>query len=85
MNIEELLTLLLIGAIAGWLASLILTSRGLGLIGNIVIGILGAAFGGWIFRTFDISVGSDWVGLLITATTGSVLLLLGLSFVRKKR
>ena len=42
---------LIIGGIAGWLAGLIVRGAGFGLIGNIVIGIIGALLAGWLFRS----------------------------------
>lgn len=84
MDIEQLFILLVIGAIAGWLAGLITKGGGFGLIGNIVVGILGAVFGGWIFGVLDISVGGKWLGPIVTSTVGAVALLFLLSFVRKR-
>jgi len=48
MAIEDLVLWLVIGGVAGWLASLIVTGYGLGLIGNIVAGIAGASIAGWL-------------------------------------
>jgi uncharacterized membrane protein YeaQ/YmgE (transglycosylase-associated protein family) len=84
MDIEQLLIVLLIGAIAGWLAGLIIKGGGFGIIGNIVIGILGAVFGRWLFDVLDISIGGEWLGPIATSTVGAVLLLILLGFVRKK-
>ena len=52
MNGESLLIFLLVGALAGWLAGLIVKGYGLGLIGNIVVGVIGAFIGGWLFDHF---------------------------------
>ena len=84
MDIQEIVAFLLIGAVAGWLAGLIFKGRGLGLIGNIIIGVIGAVLGGSIFRALDISVGNDLLGVLFTATAGAVVLLFLLSLIRKK-
>ncbi|TVP81313.1 MAG: GlsB/YeaQ/YmgE family stress response membrane protein [Puniceicoccaceae bacterium] len=81
---EQLLVLLVIGAVAGWLAGLITKGGGFGLIGNIIVGILGAVFGGWLFGVLGISVGGQWLGPIVTATAGAVVLLFILSFIRKK-
>ncbi len=48
MGIESLLVFLIVGAIAGWLAGLIVKGYGFGLIGNIVVGIIGAFIAGWL-------------------------------------
>ena len=49
MDIQSLLVLLLVGAIAGWLAGTLVKGYGFGLIGNIVIGVIGAFIGAWLF------------------------------------
>jgi uncharacterized membrane protein YeaQ/YmgE (transglycosylase-associated protein family) len=73
---------LLIGAIAGWLASRIVTGSGLGLIGNIVVGILGACIGGYILPRLGIFPASTF-GNFVAATLGAVILLFVLSLVRR--
>ena len=47
-----LLTWLVVGAIAGWLAGKVIQGSGLGLIGNILVGVVGALVGGWLASTF---------------------------------
>ncbi|MCC5805850.1 MAG: GlsB/YeaQ/YmgE family stress response membrane protein [Opitutales bacterium] len=84
MTLEQLLIFLLIGAVAGWLAGLIIRGGGFGLIRNIIIGVLGALFGGWLFGVLDIPVDNEWVGSLITATAGAVILLFLLGFLRRR-
>ncbi|TIW91419.1 MAG: GlsB/YeaQ/YmgE family stress response membrane protein, partial [Mesorhizobium sp.] len=49
MGVESLLVFIIIGAIAGWLAGLIVSGFGFGLIGNIIVGIVGAFIAGWLF------------------------------------
>ncbi|HOC55346.1 MAG TPA: GlsB/YeaQ/YmgE family stress response membrane protein [Verrucomicrobiota bacterium] len=84
MSAEQLIAFLLIGGIAGWLAGLITKGSGFGILGNIVAGIIGALVGGWVFSMVGISVGGKWVGPILTATVGAVLLLFVISLVRKK-
>ena len=50
MTIEALIIWLIVGALAGWIAGLIVKGYGLGLIGNIVVGIIGAVIAGWLLR-----------------------------------
>lgn len=65
---------LLIGAVAGWLASLIVKGNGSGLVLNLIIGIVGGIVGGWIFSLFGLlAVGT--LGSLITSLAGAVVLL----------
>jgi len=49
MGLTSLLIFLAIGALAGWLAGNLMKGGGFGLLGNIVVGIIGAVFGGWVF------------------------------------
>ena len=83
MSLETLLIWLLIGAIAGWLAGVIVKGYGFGLVGNIVVGILGAIFGGWLFGTLRFGLSLGIVGTILGATVGAVLLLLIIRFVRR--
>jgi uncharacterized membrane protein YeaQ/YmgE (transglycosylase-associated protein family) len=75
MDLTNLLIFLAIGAVAGWLAGVILKGGGFGLLVNIVVGILGAIVGGFVFGLLGISAGGI-IGSIITATVGAVLLLL---------
>lgn len=74
LNIEGLLVFLVIGAIAGWLAGLLVKGGGYGLLGNIVIGVVGATIGGSIFSAMGVATGG-LLGAIITATVGAVVLL----------
>jgi uncharacterized membrane protein YeaQ/YmgE (transglycosylase-associated protein family) len=76
MDLTALILFLLIGIAAGWLASTLMKGRGLGLVGNLVVGVIGAFLGGFLFNMVGISAGGPLVGLLITATVGAVVLLL---------
>ncbi|WP_194726126.1 GlsB/YeaQ/YmgE family stress response membrane protein [Noviherbaspirillum malthae] len=78
----DLLWFLLIGLIAGWLASAIV-GGGFGLVGDIVLGIVGAFLGGFLFRTFGVSAGGGMLGSIIVATIGAIVLLLLLRLVRR--
>lgn len=75
MTITTLVVWLLVGAIAGWLAGALMRTGGFGLVGNIVVGIVGAVFGGWLFPRVGIAVGSGVLSEIITATMGAVVLL----------
>jgi uncharacterized membrane protein YeaQ/YmgE (transglycosylase-associated protein family) len=76
---------LIIGAIAGWLAGKILRGSGYGLIGDIVIGIIGGYIGGWLFGVLGLPPigGGTWIGPLITATVGAIVLLLLIRLIRR--
>jgi uncharacterized membrane protein YeaQ/YmgE (transglycosylase-associated protein family) len=75
MDLDHLLVLLLVGLVAGFLASHVMTGRGYGLIGDIIIGIIGALIGGWLAtHVFGIAVGS-LAAEIIVAFIGAVILL----------
>ena len=68
---------LIVGAVAGWLAGLI------GLIGNIVVGIVGALIAGWLLPRLGIVIGGGTIGEVITAVIGAVILLLVIGLIRR--
>jgi uncharacterized membrane protein YeaQ/YmgE (transglycosylase-associated protein family) len=79
---ESIVAWLVIGAIAGWLAGQIVRGYGFGLIGNIVVGIVGAAIGGVVLPRlgiFPVSTAGD----IIAAIIGAVILLLLIGLVRR--
>ena len=80
---DALIYSLLIGAAAGWLAGQFMKGRGFGVIGNIVVGIVGALIGGWLLGTLGVSLGAGLVGTLITATLGAVVLLFIIGLIKK--
>jgi uncharacterized membrane protein YeaQ/YmgE (transglycosylase-associated protein family) len=83
MTVESLLIWLLIGAIAGWLAGLLVKGGGFGLVGNIVVGVLGAFVGGWLFPHFGVALGGGIVDTILFATGGAVVLLLVVSVLKR--
>jgi uncharacterized membrane protein YeaQ/YmgE (transglycosylase-associated protein family) len=83
MSLEGILIILLVGAIAGWLAGLIVRGAGFGLIGDIIIGIVGAFIAGWLMPRLGIHIMSGIVGAIINATIGAVILLLVIRLVRR--
>lgn len=84
MAIESLLVFLLVGAAAGWLAGQIVKGYGFGLLGNIVVGIVGAFIAGLLLPRLGIGgVGGGIGGAVVYATIGAVVLLLLLRLVRR--
>lgn len=83
MSIESLLIILLVGAIAGWLATIIMGQWGFGLLFNIVIGLLGGLVGAWILPKVGIIVGSGLIGHILTATIGAVLILFAIVLLQR--
>ncbi|MGY6588368.1 MAG: GlsB/YeaQ/YmgE family stress response membrane protein [Wenzhouxiangella sp.] len=74
MTLEQLLIILLIGGIAGWVAGVLVRGRGHGIIVNIVVGIIGAFIGGWVFAQLGIAT-AGLLGSLVVATVGAIILL----------
>ena len=71
----DLLWFLIVGLVAGWLAGLVVKGGGFGLIGDLVVGVIGAVLGGWLFSTFGASLGGGLIGSIVVATIGAVILL----------
>ena len=71
----ELLYVLIIGAVAGWLGAQIFRGYSLGLIGNIIVGIIGGFIGYWLLGKFGTSLGSGIIGQILTGALGSIVLL----------
>lgn len=84
MSAEQLIVFLVIGAVAGWLAGVIIKGGGFGLVGNIITGVLGAVLGGWLFDVLGITIGGEWLGRLVTAVVGAVVLLFIIRVLRKE-
>lgn len=83
MAIENILIMLLIGGIAGWLAGLLMQGGGFGLLGNIVVGILGSIVGTWLFGLFAVSAGGGILGSIVGATIGAMVLLFAVRVLRR--
>ena len=78
-----LITLLVVGAVAGWLAGQIVRGYGFGLIGNIVVGIIGAFIGAWLVNRFGILGGGGMISWIISATIGAVILLFVVGLIKR--
>ena len=74
---------ILIGLIAGWLAGQIMKGGGFGVIGDIVVGVVGALLGGYLFGSLGISAGGGLLGSIIVATIGAVVLIFILRLVKR--
>lgn len=77
-----LIAFVIIGLIAGWLAGLIMKGKGAGLVMNLVVGVIGAFVGGFLFRLVGLSA-HGFIGSLITATVGAVVLLFVVGLLKK--
>ena len=80
----EFLYFLAICAAAGWIAGQLMKGRGFGMLGNIVVGIIGAYLGGFLLGELGVSIGaSELVNQLVTAVLGAVVLLFLAGLIRK--
>jgi len=78
----HLLWFLIIGIAAGWLAGQLMKGGGFGLIGDLVVGVIGAFLGGWLLGALGIVAGG-LIGSLVTATVGAVVLLFLIRLIKK--
>lgn len=83
MSLEALVIMLLIGGIAGWLAGLVMKGRGLGILGNIVVGILGAFIGTFVLGLVGVAIGGSILAAIINAFIGAVILLFLIGLIKR--
>jgi uncharacterized membrane protein YeaQ/YmgE (transglycosylase-associated protein family) len=72
---ESLLVIILVGLIAGWLAGQVMRGSGFGLVGDLIVGLLGAFIGDWLLPQLNIHLGAGIVALIFNALVGAILLL----------
>jgi uncharacterized membrane protein YeaQ/YmgE (transglycosylase-associated protein family) len=77
-----LIWFLLVGLVAGWLAGKLTKGSGFGVVGDIVIGVIGAFVGGFLFRLIGLSAHGT-IGSIVVATAGAVVLLLVVRALKK--
>jgi uncharacterized membrane protein YeaQ/YmgE (transglycosylase-associated protein family) len=82
---EGIIVTLILGAVAGWLGSQIYKGSGLGLIGNIIVGILGGFIGYWGLGKLGVSLGTGIVGYILTAAVGAIALLFIVNLISGRR
>ena len=80
---ESILIILLVGAIAGWLAGQIVQGTGFGLVGDILIGIVGAFIGSWLLPQLGIALGVGLIAAIVNATIGAIVLLVIIRLVKR--
>ena len=74
---------IVVGLVAGWLAGQLMKGGGFGVIGDIVVGVLGALLGGFLFSSLGMSLGGGLLGAIIVATLGAVLLIFVLRLIKR--
>ncbi|AVO34771.1 GlsB/YeaQ/YmgE family stress response membrane protein [Ottowia oryzae] len=79
----EIVWFLIVGLIAGWLASMLVKGGGYGLLGDMVVGVLGAFLGGFLFGTLGFAVDGGLLGSILVATVGAVTLIILLRVIKR--
>ena len=82
MSAQQMVWFLLIGLVAGWLAGMIMKGRGFGFLGDMLIGVLGAVIGGWVFNSVGL-IAYGTAGALIMALVGSAVFLGAISLIKR--
>ncbi len=72
---ESLLVVIVVGIVAGWLAGRMMRGSGFGLIGDLIVGLLGALIGDWLLPRLNIHLGVGIVALAVNAVIGAIILL----------
>ena len=80
---HSIIAWIIIGALAGWLAGLVVRGGGFGLLGDIVVGIVGAFIAGWLFPRLHIALATGILGAIVDAAIGAIVLLLVVRLVRR--
>jgi uncharacterized membrane protein YeaQ/YmgE (transglycosylase-associated protein family) len=82
--IESIVIWLIVGAIAGWLAGVVMRGGGFGLIGDIVVGVIGGVIAGWLLPLVHFPlIGGPYIGAIIEAFIGACILLFVLRLVKR--
>jgi uncharacterized membrane protein YeaQ/YmgE (transglycosylase-associated protein family) len=79
----EFVWFIIVGLIAGWLAGVIMKGGGYGVVGDIIVGIVGALIGGWLFSTMGVSTGGGLLGAIIVALVGAIVLIFLLRLIKR--
>jgi uncharacterized membrane protein YeaQ/YmgE (transglycosylase-associated protein family) len=82
MSGESLLVILFVGIVAGWLAGQVVRGTGFGIVGDLIVGILGAFVGSWLLPRLGIHLGAGVISAIVNATIGAILLLLVVRLIR---
>ena len=83
LGLQQIVILLVIAVVVGWLAGVITRGSGFGLLGNIVVAIVGAFAGYFLFDLLGIRIGKGDLDLFITATVGAVVVLLLIRLIKR--
>ena len=79
----EFVWFIIVGLVAGWLAGVIMKGGGFGVVGDIVVGVIGALLGGWLFSTMGVSAGGGLLGAIVVALIGAIILIFLLRLIKR--
>jgi uncharacterized membrane protein YeaQ/YmgE (transglycosylase-associated protein family) len=82
MNPKALIIWLIVGAVAGWLAGMVVKGGGYGLIGNVIVGIVGGLIAGWFLPRIGVVIAGGVVGAIMNSFIGAVILLVILRLIK---
>ncbi len=85
MSTESILVILFVGIVAGWLAGKVVRGAGFGLLGDLVVGIVGAFIATLLFPRLGIHLGSGIVSEILYSALGAIILLLIVRLIRGRR
>jgi uncharacterized membrane protein YeaQ/YmgE (transglycosylase-associated protein family) len=81
---ESLVVTLIVGLVAGWLAGKIMRGAGFGIIGNIIVGIIGAFIGTWLWGVLHLPMlGNFWINAVVISTAGALVLLFVIGLIKR--
>ena len=83
MNLDQVVTWVVVGGVAGLVAEAMVKGIKIGLVGTIVVGVLGALIGGWLFGVLKIHIVTGLLGEVIAAVVGAVILLFVLRYLKR--
>ncbi len=79
----SILSFLIVGVVAGWLAGYLVKGGGFGLVTNLAVGVVGAIIGGYVFTLLGVTAGG-LIGNIVMSTVGAVVLLVAVSAIKKR-
>jgi uncharacterized membrane protein YeaQ/YmgE (transglycosylase-associated protein family) len=83
MDAQSIIIWLIVGAIAGWLAGMVVKGGGFGLIGDIIVGIVGGLIAGWLLPQFGLMIGGGLIAAIINSFIGAVILLIIIRLIKR--
>jgi uncharacterized membrane protein YeaQ/YmgE (transglycosylase-associated protein family) len=82
---EHLLVVLFVGIVAGWVAGKVVRGSGFGLLGDLLVGVVGALIASWLFPRFGVHLGTGLVSEIVYSALGAIFLLLIIGLFRRRR